>query len=412
MENRDHFPVFDGLRALAASLVFVFHAWFIIDILSIQNGIDTIGLTGLKVLSASISHLGEVGVGLFYLLSAFLLYRPFAKAGYAQAGPPNLVAYAIRRAARILPAYWVAVTIIGIVDPATDAFSWNGLINQYLLLGLYRPEGTLRSSNLFMASWTVEVEVSFYIFLPFWAAAMAKLRSAARRPLRAEVFALAGLALVGVVWKVVACGQISGDWFGSSFAVLPASIDVFAAGMALSLLSLSPDLKASRFFERLASNGVACWLGAAAIYALLVWIGYVDGPFGGSGAASALGSGFLKIPIAGLLMLPAIWWQGSRGGVVRLLGCRPVMWVGMVSYGLYLWQVFTLRHLAAPGLYGVDQPLAKPSLLMMAPTALLIYAVTLVVAALSWYLLERHALKLGRRLAKRAELKPVTSAAG
>jgi len=402
-ENRDHFPVFDGVRALAASLVFVFHAWAIINISSLQNGIDTIGLTGLAVLGASLGHFGEVGVALFYLLSGFLIYRPFAKAGYAAGKQPNLTAFAIRRAARILPAYWVAVTIIGFVDPASYAFSWDGLINQYLFLGIYRPEGIIWSSNMFMASWTVEVEVAFYIFLPFWAAAMAKLRASTKRPLRAEMFALLFLASIGVVWKIVACTQISGGWFGSSFAVLPASIDVFAAGMALAVLSLLPEVKASKFFERVAAQGLACWLGAAAVFALLVWVGYSEGPFRGSGASLALGSGLLKIPVVVLILLPAIWWRGSRGGVVKLLGSRPVMWVGLVSYGLYLWQVFVIRHLAGPVLYGAEQPLAKPSLLMLTPISLVVYAATLVVAALSWYLLERHALSFGRKLAKRVE---------
>jgi len=411
--GHERFPLFDGLRAVAASLVFIFHAWVFLgvhDVTSIAAAVDSIGVTAVRNISTVATHLGEVGVALFYLLSAFLLFRPYAKEAWADGRPVNTKGYAIRRLSRIIPAYWLVITIIGITDPGTDVFSWNGFINQYLFLGIYRPEGLFKSSNAYVAAWTVQVEMSFYIFLPIWASLMVWLRKRSARPLRAELLALTALAGIGVIWKLVAVTHVKntwvlgGDaWFGSSFAVLPASIDVFAVGMALGLASLMPKAKASELLGKVASKGMLCWLGAVSLYLLLCWLGDQRGPFEGTPRTNAMFTSFLKIPIAFLIMLPAVYYTQGRGLVFRVLSWRPVVWIGTVSYGLYLWQVWVIRHLAGPWFGGGSGPLEGLKLQWFGPELLAAYATTLVVAALSWYLLEKRALAAGHAASKRIE---------
>src|SRR3954454_4417818 len=91
----------DGLRGLAALGVLVLHVWMFSYG---DNGKPPKGLLDLA--------LGELrlGVQLFFVLSGFLLFRPFVAAALDGAGRvPSLTRYAIRRAARILPGYWLAL---------------------------------------------------------------------------------------------------------------------------------------------------------------------------------------------------------------------------------------------------------------------------------------------------------------
>ena len=60
-----------------------------------------------------LAHL-NVGVALFFLISGFLLYRPYALALVHGSEPPRLAAYAKRRFLRIVPAYWVALTLLAL----------------------------------------------------------------------------------------------------------------------------------------------------------------------------------------------------------------------------------------------------------------------------------------------------------
>ena len=84
--------------------------------------------------------------------------------------------------------------------------------------------------------------------------------------------------------------------------------------------------------------------------------------------------------------MPAVLGTRGGGAVRRLLGWRPLAWVGLVSYGLYLWHLDVLRQVAELGL---PRGIAIPAGV----------ALSLAFAAASWYGLERHALRLGRRAA-------------
>jgi len=412
-KGHERFPLFDGLRAVAATLVFVFHSWVFLGLhngTTIGAAIEQIGITPLRNISTLSAHLGEIGVALFYFLSAFLLFRPFAKEAWADGRPVDIKGYAIRRLARIVPAYWLVLTVIGLTDPETNLFSWAGVVNQYLFLGIYRSEGLFSASNPYIASWTVQVEMSFYVFLPIWAGLMIWLRRRSARPLRAELLALTSLALIGIAWKLVAVTQVKDysalggdDWFGSSFAVLPASIDVFAIGMALSLVSLMPKTKAAQLLRKIGDKGVLCWLGAAALYLLLCWLGDERGPFHGTPRSIALFTSFLKTPIALLIMLPAVYYTKGTSFVARTLRWKPVVWIGTVSYGLYLWQVWVTRHLSGPWLGGGKGPFEEIELKWFGGEMVAAYVITLAIAALSWYLLEKRALAWGHAVSKRIE---------
>lgn len=65
----------------------------------------------------------NLGVSIFFVISGFLLYRPFGAARLAGERSPPLLPYAIRRVARIVPAYWVALTIVALWLPVSGTFT-------------------------------------------------------------------------------------------------------------------------------------------------------------------------------------------------------------------------------------------------------------------------------------------------
>src|SRR4051812_10841150 len=105
------FPLFDSLRAIAALSVLGFHAAFAAGVYNSDSPLRPFTLRL------------DVGVSVFFLISGFLLYRPFVKARMAGVKPPATGPYAWRRFLRIVPAYWVALTVIALWLPVHDVFT-------------------------------------------------------------------------------------------------------------------------------------------------------------------------------------------------------------------------------------------------------------------------------------------------
>ena len=113
MENKPRQSGLDGLRGLAALLVFSVHMW----IYQLPNTValrrDSFG--ELVLFEARVAFV------MFFVLSGYLLYRPFARAALGQGRPVSVRAYLLRRAARIMPAYYVALAgTLALVAAAGD----------------------------------------------------------------------------------------------------------------------------------------------------------------------------------------------------------------------------------------------------------------------------------------------------
>ena len=136
-------PALDGLRALAVLAVLLTHVGF-------QTGRTVEGTVG-----AVLSRL-DIGVTLFFLLSGFLLYRPFAAAHVGAAPAPRLRAYLRNRALRILPAYWLLVVVaVPLLSPRqTDA---GELARQLLLLQTVEADHLLHGLT---QTWSLVVEAA------------------------------------------------------------------------------------------------------------------------------------------------------------------------------------------------------------------------------------------------------------
>ena len=364
------FPHVDALRAIAALSIVAYHLAFVL------GGFD------LDVAGRWLARL-NVGVPLFFAISGFLLYRPWVAARLSGARPPHARVYALRRVLRIVPAYWVALTVIALALERDDVFSWPGALVHYGFLQAYDPE---RFTGGIGQAWTLTVELAFYAALPLIALGARRLPGgSAARIVRGELGLLAALALVAVAWRlaVVASVDPAGDAYFPLLVALPAQLDVFAGGMALAVVSAAGLDRRARP-PRVAA--VAWALAAAAYAAVVLW--RPDDP----GARV-----FVEHQLQGLLALallaPAVLGTAGGGAVRRLLAWRPLAWVGLISYGLYLWHLDVLRELGER-----DVPAAW--------IVVLGSSLALALGAASWYLVERHALRMGRRAAGRPPTGP------
>ena len=248
---------------------------------------------------------------------------------------------------------------------ATACSTWPGALVYFGFLQAYDPA---RFTGGIGQAWTLTVEVAFYAALPLLALAARRLRVPG---LRGEWLLIGGLVTLSVAWRAVVLAAVdpADRAYFPLLVALPAQLDVFAGGMALAVLSA-----AGREWR----GAAAGWLVAAAAYAALALL-RPDG----IGARVVLEHELQAVAAIGLLA-PAV--AGAGGAVRGLLAWRPLAWVGLISYGVYLWHLDVLRELA-------EHDLPVP---VLAGAGL---ALSLALGAASWYGLERHALRLGRRAA-------------
>jgi peptidoglycan/LPS O-acetylase OafA/YrhL len=359
--ERRVFPLFDSLRAIAALCIFAYH------IAASQNAIGGTWLGNLNV-----------GVPIFFVVSGFLLYRPFVARRVEGRPRAPVRRYAIRRVLRIVPAYWVALTLITIwLGLQSQVFTLHGVVTYYGFLQVY---DTSTIAGGIGQAWTLSVEVAFYVLLPLWAIAISRVRS--------ELWPVAALALAGIAWKLVVLATQfkAGNAFFPLLVAFPAWLETFAAGMALAVISVWATERGWRpramgIVER---HAWLPWLVAALAYTALCVRGWQGGT-----RAQVLVDYELKTVVALGLVLPAVIGDPTRGWVRRVLAFPPLLWVGLVSYGFFLWHLAVITQLHR---WGVDDDAGIPLFTLAALGG------SLAIAAVSWYALERPALRLGRRL--------------
>jgi peptidoglycan/LPS O-acetylase OafA/YrhL len=346
----------DGLRALAALSVLVFHVW-----LYAPGGPP-------KPRSAlSDKLLFELNLGLicFFVLSGFLLYQAFARASLATGVGVDVKRYAVRRAARIVPAYYVCLA---------------GCLLLYWLVGLREMIPPAEHLPLFAAfaqnfssdtvmgidpvTWTLSIEASLYLMLPLIGLAAYRL-GPKRIGLQAAL--LVGLIGVTLTWNALV---YAGDWRPIGPKVLPAYIGHFALGM----------LGALWFEHSRRSRSTPLGAGATALLAAagvgFVFLGGYWHETSGGGSTYAMFSG---LPAALGFALVIVAASAGRGPAVGWLRARPLVAIGVISYGVYLWHLPLLlatRHLGL---------MPEPFVLRV----LIVLALALGAGFASWRLIER-----------------------
>lgn len=312
-------PSLDGLRGVAAGLVVLTHAAF---------------LTGFGTTGGLAGHLlarGDFGVSIFFALSGFLLHRGLVH-HRDLTGRVDGFAYAARRFARIVPAYWLALAAV-VVATRPDAGVW--LLNA-LALHIYAPDAVIAA---FGQAWSVATELSFYAALPLAVVLLDRVRRRPGRPLLVLVVALVLTSLLPLLTGPAEFGEdlLVERW-------LPWRAPHFLVGMVCAEALLAPDTAIARGLARLGRDPAGCLAVAGAAYLASTT------PVAGSltldpahGVALLLRTGLATVVAAALLVPLTL---GPASGLSRALSRPTVRWVGVVSYGLFLWHlpVFTALY--------------------------------------------------------------------
>jgi len=369
---------FDGLRALAALAIVVLH---------VTSATGAVTASGFGRYFARL----DVGVAIFFVISAFLLYRPYVTAHLGGRPALPLGAYWWRRALRIFPAYWVALTAAILFFRTTALHGFWDYARHYLLVQIYQPRYGLAG---IVPTWTLAVELSFYAALPVYAWLLGRLtrtRPVAQR-VTMELGAAGVLYLFGLGWHLAVVGTRGTDAVSARW--LPAMSDWFALGILLAVMRSGADLSSlaasmRRFADRFGDAIVACALVA---FVIVSNIGLpVDGTSGtvGEDVARQVLFGL----VAALLVAPAALGIAHRGFVMRALDSRPAVLLGTISYGVFLWHDQWIAQLHTWGAFDWIRDARTATVLV------LVLALTLVTATASWMLVERPILRWKGRAA-------------
>ncbi|WP_198969857.1 acyltransferase family protein [Xylophilus sp. ASV27] len=314
-------PALDGVRGWAAAMVFWSH-------------------------SAGFHVWGGTGFWLFFILSGFLLFRPFVRSGYRLEGR-GLIGYGVRRLLRIWPLLLVAVPLYAMAVP--EFGGWRSALAHSVLI------------QADMHFWTVKQELLFYAVLPLF---VVLCRIAPR-----HAFGVLVACGVGgyVLFDVVQIVSIPWQGLGLKLRIVP-----FIIGMALAagLHRVGPRAGRALF-----------WAGAIGLWAL---------------SSSVLFSLFHRDPGYFEWEHPYLLWPflaaamaGAYAAPSALVTHPVVRQIGVWGYGIYIWHFGVLLVLKSR----MDAPLWA--------TTLLAAAVTLVLAAASYRWIEAPAIAWGQRLTRR-----------
>ena len=199
--TNEYLPEIDGLRFISIFLVaFLFHpvgGYIVGDLLHGE-------LPSSPFVNTFIKN-GAEGVTFFFIISGFILTLPFAR-GQMQFGPNNLKKYFLRRLTRIEPPYIISLTLIFLIRlliSGKEPFSW---LFPHYLSSLFYLSNVFYNQFPFIngVTWSLEVEIQFYILLPFFSLVYFRLRPFTRRIL------LCLLALLGV-WHLYSQELVLGN---------------------------------------------------------------------------------------------------------------------------------------------------------------------------------------------------------
>jgi acetyltransferase len=375
----------DPLRAIAALGVFGIHA--VGEAVAVNN----FGGLG-AVPNVFVSLYGWPGwifyglnsfVGLFFVLSGYLLSRPFLASILDDQPFPSLSKYFRNRALRILPAFWAAFAIVLIVNGTRgadflDVASLGTFISRW---------GSSPFHDVFGQAWSLNVEVRFYLLLPVCALVLMAL-SWGRFP-RWSRFTVVFLALAVLSRASVYHVPHDAPYYQSIWT----NGHYFLPGIALAAIERGV---AAKLQNRRWLRPVALIVFAAGMIGLFgsLWIReHMAWPWeelvGDAGAAAVLGG--------------ALLYQWTGGGCWRVIDNSVLIWIGIRSYPLFLIHSVVLDELGSRLQVG-DY---KTTLLLLAPVALV---VSLVAADLLHRFVEVPALALKRSRAPAPPAAPVREA--
>ena len=374
----NHIPGLDGLRALACLAVFGVH---------FQQTVSLTGSIGPFDLARFLEN-GNTGVALFFILSGFLLSLPFWRSLERAEPAPRWRTFWIKRAARILPAYFLCLTLLVLHNRLWEQTGeGTNLLLHYLLLFNYSPQHIFAINPPF---WTLAVEVQFYALLPLVFLLIAAFPRWFRMPVVVGLAVLAYVAQIGMI-QCVPCREWW-PWNGqNNVAQNPVFTYSLLAHLPHFLLGVlggggHAALQAARrrhFFAVQGGVEGGVWIAAVLVFVILATPldSQLSIPFGR-----------YNLPVVPVLLTLIVLGTSHTILLRALLELTPVRWLGQVSYGVYIYHLPILNVVGRRMQnYGLE---VKEHWLVLLVVAL---ALTLAMAALSFYLVERPIFRRMRR---------------
>ncbi|MFL5830078.1 MAG: acyltransferase family protein [Solirubrobacteraceae bacterium] len=374
------FALSDALRGLAVLTVVWAHAEGVAGAQS-NHGFGAI------VVKANIA------VHVFFALSGFLLYRPFVTARAAGRELPSLREYARRRLLRIVPGYWVALTVLAVVLTVPLALSshwWR----YYTFTWIYSGNTAVAGSGD-GPTWSLAIEMRCYLLMGLFAWAV-RAAPAGRKWWRNEVVGLV-LAFAVAVFGTAAphAGIHTIGVLGSGF---PWFVEAFLMGMALAVWSV--------WIERTRSNpgiiklvrrhpglfwlaGAGTWVLAALGFRHLLGGSDILAQYRHLATRDWLSDWSLTLVAAFCFTFPALFGDRAGGLPRRILSTRALVWIGVISYGMYLYHYPIEVELAGRLLGHGHVLLGNHVLTVLVPGLVL----TVLAGTASYYLVELPFLK-------------------
>jgi peptidoglycan/LPS O-acetylase OafA/YrhL len=369
----------DGLRAIAVMFVLVFHAAIATLLWKLGHG----SVNGEGTASQFKPIFGpfspefvnmRAGIYIFFVLSGYLLSRPFLAAYLLGTPAPSVSRYFRNRALRIIPAFWVVTTVYVIWSRGANGGGIAGLLAVY---GFSQNYYSTTAASIMGQAWTLDIEVAFYILLPIVSVlALATKRRMQTTPmvrLAIVLTVLLGAYILSLYFKHGTGNPITltynlGDYL---FAFIPgvalAAIEPFAA----------PRLRGTRSGH--------LWTWGLLAMCLALFAAFISVPVPHYGARVVL----VSLGCGALLGAPLVL-QWTTGGCWKVFDNRVMHWIGTRSYGIYLIHLGLMEHVLAR--FGHSHGVKTTFVLLLVGVT----AVTFIAADLLWRFVEQPALQ--RRL--------------
>ncbi len=325
----------DGLRAVAVLLV----VWYHYNA-TISYHVSDANYSLLQIFFP-LFEFGKSGVELFFVLSGFLLFIPYARALQGLQPFPTTGKFYFRRVLRIVPAYWVAL-LVYIALPAQynqSPFSVLDVVAHFFLLHNYN---TLALHNIHGIFWTMAIESQFYLILPVVAGWL--YHGVQRGDLLKRGRLLLPLLILAPAFYgfVNTYSENHLPWINRHLSIflLLTYIGVFATGSGLAFLYVAmtegklndlPTKVKESWGRRLGLTGILCLFG---------YLVYEIFKFSTSNFVSPFGFlddfvqyQLLAVGYGGVLFGVLVGWVNCR----RFLSSAFMRRIGVLSYSIYLW---------------------------------------------------------------------------
>lgn len=374
-----HIAVLDGYRGMAILLVLMFHIW--------GQGWHSLNATlpffG-RVETDTIARTGYMGVELFFFISGFCLFYPYARSIFEGRPLQTLRHYTYRRFIKIAPSAWFSIIImlltVGFIFGQPDNKFFDAFTHFSFTNGLFKDTFY---DKLNTVMWSLSIEVQFYVVFPVICFLFRK-----------SPFIVYGVGVVGAViyryWAVQSSVEIqhTGDPLFFLMNQLPGVLDIFLGGMmsALIVVWLRNKVRIG-FWVKLGATAIA-------IVSIFLFVNMLRMQLIAENGDVYRAENRMYFVWVVMLMITSSCFAFSV--LKKLIANRVLIFLSIISFNLYIWHQWIAVMLwknRIPPYTGDDFHTSAD--FDTGKYTIIAYVLSILVAVLITYLLERPLLKKG-----------------